>query len=313
MSYKYFIGIDVGKYNLDIAVHDSAAKPRRYPNNSAGFDAIARDFADILPQSLVVMEATGGYETALISALLTQTGAAIHRAQPLKAAHYIRSLRSYAKTDALDAQALARYGAERHPDLVLFCAQEKAVLELQALQTRRDDLKAMCTAEKQRLKHPRYAMLSGDVQEIIDVLDKQIGEIEQRMEEIITAAKPLKQKYDLMIDINGIGKITAFGLIATMPELGQLNRKQIASLAGLAPHPKDSGKTHGYRATRGGRENVRRILFMAALAAKTHNPVFREFYNRLIQNGKNPLVALTALMRKIIVILNAKIRDEVFC
>lgn len=312
MSYKYFIGIDIGKDNFDVAIHNNAAKPQRYPNNSEGFAAIARDFADILPQSLVVLEATGGYESALINAL-ANTGVAIHRAQPLKAAHYIRSLRSYAKTDALDSQSLARYGAERHADLALFHPQEESVLALQSLQTRRDDLKAMRMAEKQRLKHPLYADLTSSVQEVIALLDKQITDIEQRMEEIIVSCKRLKQKYDLMTGVKGVGKITALCLIASMPELGRLNRKQIAALAGVAPHPKDSGKTRGYRATRGGRGNVRRILFMAAMSAKTYNPVFREFFDRLVKNGKKPIVALTAVMRKIIVILNAKIRDEVFC
>lgn len=311
MTYKYFIGIDVSKDNFDIAVHNSTAKPRRYSNSSEGFAVLSRDFEDILPQSLVVLEATGGYETALLSAL-AETGAALHRMQPLKSAHYIRSLHCYTKTDASDARALARYGWERHADLQLFTPQQEDVLTLQSLQTRIDDLKAMRMAEKQRLKHPRYALLIMQVQEIIDVFDKQIAEIEQEMHDIIAASDALKKKCDIMTNVKGIGQTTAFWLLSYLPELGQLDRKQIASLAGLAPHPKDSGKTQGYRATRGGRSNIRRALFMAAMAAIIHNPMLKEFYSRLIQNGKKPMVALIAVMRKIVVILNAKIRDEIY-
>lgn len=311
MTYKYFIGIDVSKDNFDIAVHNSKAKPQRYPNSRQGFALLLRDFEEILPQSLVVLEATGGYETALVTAL-AENSVALHRMQPLKSAHYIRSLHCYAKTDPSDARALARYGAERHADLQLFTPAEENVLTLQSLQTRLDDLKAMRMAEKQRLKHPRYVSLSEQVEEIIDVFDKQIAEIEAMMKNIIASDDVLQKKYDIMTDMKGIGKTIAFCLIACLPELGLLDRKKIASLVGLAPHPKDSGKYNGYRATRGGRSNVRHIVYMGAMVAITHNPVLREFYERLRKNGKKPMVALTAVMRKIIVILNAKIRDEIY-
>ena len=309
MSFIYYIGIDISKDWFDVAMHREAAKPQRFQNSGEGFAAFANEYREILRDSLVVLEATGGYETSLLLHL-HKAGASVHRVQPLKSAHYIRSLRGNGKTDALDAAALARYGAERHESLAVFKPVDEALQTLQDLQMRRSDLVTMRTAELQRMKHPRYAQLQTSIEEICNLLDRQIKETEKQMAAIIEEANDLQQKYQVLRSFKGIGNTTAMCLLACMPELGRLTRRQAAALAGLAPFPKDSGKTKGYRATRGGRKTVRNALFMAALSAKAYNPQLKECYDRLIKSGKKPIVALTAVMRKIIVILNAKIRDE---
>jgi transposase len=311
MSFIYYIGIDISKEWFDAAVHAKAAKPQRFPNSSEGFAAFVREYLDILSDSLIVLEATGGYETALLLNL-HKAGACVHRIQPLKSAHYIRSLRVNGKTDALDAIALARYGAERHESLAIFQPADEVLQTLQYLQMRRSDLVAMRATELQRAKHPRYAQLHASVREVCELLDRQIENIEKQMAELVDKTDNLKQKYQIMRSFKGIGNTTAMCLLACMPELGSLTRKEAAALAGLAPYPRDSGKTAGYRATRGGRKNVRNALFMAALSAKAYNPQLKTFYDRLIKNGKKPIVALAAVMRKIIVILNAKIRDACY-
>lgn len=311
MSYIYYIGIDVSKDWFDAAVHGKAAKPQRLPNSGEGFAAFIREYQDIMSEALIVLEATGGYETSLVLSL-HNAGARVHRAQPLKAAHYIRSLRVNCKTDALDAVALARYGAERHESLAVFAPPDEALIRLQDLQTRREDLVAMRASEKQRGKHPRYALLQASVREVCDLLDRQIAAIEKLMAEIVENTAILKQKYRILRSFKGIGDTTAMCLLANMPELGMISRKEVAALAGLAPYPRDSGKTSGYRATRGGRSNVRKALFMATLSAKSYNPQLKAFNERLTKKGKKPIVALTATMRKMIVILNAKIRDDCF-
>lgn len=311
MNYQYYIGIDVGKDSFDVAVHNKAAKPQCFPNSGAGFAAFAKTYADILPESFCVLEATGGYENALLFALCDQ-GYHVHRAHPLRSAHFRRSLRVSGKTDALDAIGLARYGAERFETLAVFTPAHETLQELSQLQMRLSDLKSMRMMERQRMKHPRYQGLTNSLEKVEKVLSAQIDAITERMNTLVDQAHILKQKYDVLTGFAGIGQTTALTLLACMPELGTMKRRHAASLAGLAPHPRDSGSLKGYRATRGGRKSVRNALFMAALSAKSYNPQLKTFYDRLISQGKKPIVALTATMRKMIVILNAKIRDECY-
>jgi transposase len=311
MSYIHFIGIDVSKEWFDVSVHGSAAKPKRYPNEAGGFAAFAQADEVLFARALVVLEATGGYEAALIESLLKQ-GVAVHRADPRAASYFIRSLGKRAKTDGLDAKALARYGAERHAELRLACPQDAVQAELETLHARRADLVAMRTAEKNRLKHPRYTALQEELQSMLDDLQRRIDAYEERIETLIASCARLAKKRDVLVGVTGVGKQTAATLLACMPQLGELTRRQAASLAGCAPHPKDSGKSTGYRKTQGGKQTVKTALFMAAMTARNFHPELKCFYNRLVQNGKKPMVALTAIMRKIIVILNAKIRDEVY-
>jgi transposase len=310
MAYLHFFGIDVSKDWIDVTLHGSKAKPIRLPNDAQGFAALAERWADVLPQALVVLEATGGYESALIAFLL-QRHISVHRADPLTAKHFLRSLRLTAKTDALDAVALARYGAERHAGLSTCQPSQAAAAELQARLSRRQDLIAMRVAERNRLQHPRYSGLRQSLQAVLDVLDQQIDALETQIEGLIAQSQALTAKLTVLTAVKGVGRQTAYTLLAQMPELGTLTRRQAASLAGCPPHPRDSGKTKAYRSTTGGRATIKRALFMAAMAARRSNPTLKPFYERLVQNGKKPMVALTALMPKLITILNAKLREQI--
>jgi transposase len=312
MDYLHFIGIDVSKNWIDVALHGAtAATPQRFPNSSGGFAAVAAQFATELPATFVVLEATGGYENALVAFLL-ERNVAVHRACPLAAKHFIRSVKLRGKTDALDAVALARFAAERHSELAL-CKSESAAQErLQALQMRRADLVAMRVAEQARAKHPNYAGLQKSLAGIHAAIAKELVRIEKEIARLIAASAELTAKREVMTSVVGVGQQTAHALLAEMPELGQLTRRQAASLAGCAPHPRDSGKRSGYRATGGGRAAVKRSLFMAAMAASRYHQTLKEFYEKLIKNGKKRMVALTAVMRKIITILNAKLRDNFY-
>lgn len=308
MTYLHFIGIDVSKEWFDVAVHAQAAKPRRFPNSGEGFAAMMQHYAAELAAALVVLESTGGYESALIATLL-QGHIGVHRADPLTAKHFIRSLGKRAKTDQLDALALARYGYERQHVLTLCRIPDPAQAMLSLLLARRADLVTMRVAEQTRQQHPNYAMLKQRLNAMLAFLNGQLAEIENEIAALIEQSPAMTKKYDIMTGVKGIGKQTAFTLLACMPELGTLTRRQAASLAGVAPHAKDSGKTSRYRRTSGGRAIVKRSLFMAAMAARRFNTDLRAFYERLIGNGKKPMVAITAIMRKLIVILNAKLRD----
>jgi transposase len=317
MNYIHFIGIDISKNFFDVvcleaeAVGEAKDRPHRaqkFANNPKGFAAFLQAYARALPQALVVMESTGGYENALIATLL-QAKVAVHRADPLTAKHFIRSLGKRAKTDALDALALARYGLDRHADLRTVQPSDQAQQELTALLARRGDLLTFRVAEQQRQKHPGYSKTADSVAAMLTHLSEQISRIEARIHALIEGSCELTHKMAVMTSVKGIGVQTAATLIGFMPELGTLTRRQAASLAGCAPHPRDSGNNKGYRRTCGGRSAIKRALFMAAMSARQFNPKLKEFYENLIKNGKKPIVAITAIMRKLITILNAKLRD----
>lgn len=309
MTYSYFIGIDIGKDSFDVATACGAAKPKRFPNSRQGFAALAAQFASQLPEALVVMEATGRYEQALLEHLL-QSGIAVHRASGLQSSAFIRSLHPHRKSDASDARALALYGKERHAQLALASLPNPTLQQLEALQARREDLLQIKVAEQQRLQHPRYAPCRDHVQKMLEWLMEELYALEQQMEALIQADPVLSERRKIMQALPGIGPQTSLTLLITMPELGTLTRRQAASLAGLAPHPKESGKQQGYRSTRGGRKQVKKALYIAAMAATRTQSTLAEFYQRLIQNGKKPKIALIATARKIITIINARLKNE---
>ena len=271
MTYTYYFCFDISKDTFDVAVYEKAEKPVCFSNSKQGFSAFFKDFEAILLKSFVVLEATGGYERALLLKLC-KAGIPVHRVQPLKSSNYIRSLKTNCKTDALDAVALARYGFERHDDVAVFTPADKTLQKLQELHMRICDLKAMRMAERQRAKHPGYASMKTSIKAVCGVLDRQIKSLEDNSHVLIEKAHVLKKKYDVLTNVSGVGQKVAITLIACMPELGTMTRRQAASLAGVAPHPKDSGKYTGYRATKGGRKLVRNALFMATLSATRYNP-----------------------------------------
>jgi transposase len=309
MSYIYFIGIDISKDFFEVAYHlpDAIPKTVKYSNDEEGFEEFFVSLKNA-EQSFIVLEATGGYETGLLF-YLGKKEVAVHRIAPLKSSHYMRSIKSYAKNDVLDAMALARYGFERHKTLTLFTYSSEQQVKLSTLFARKQDLIAMRVCEKQRKKHPIYKDLTESLSKVLECLDEQIDLINKKMQELIDESESLKQVQTLLLSQKGVGRELSFVILAQLPEIGLLNRKQIASLAGVAPHPKESGNYKGYRSCKGGRMGVRRILFMAILSAVRYNPILESFYQSLLQRGKKTMVAMTATMRKLIVILNAKVRD----
>lgn len=306
-SYNNFIGIDIGKLSFVVAVYESK-KIREYENTTKGIEYFLKDYRSILSKGFIVLEATGGYEMRLLLTLC-EKGLAVHRANTRKVKNFIRSLGNGAKTDPQDSKALALYGYERHKRLECFKPQSKQSLELYELIQRCCDLKLMLVAEKNRLKAPRANYVRGSYELMIETLTIQIQSLTDRINQIIKSDVVLSKKKAVLKTIPGIGEVTANHLLVLVSELGTINRKQIASLIGLAPIAKDSGQYKGYRATGHGRAGVKPILFMAAMAARNSNSSLKSFYNRLVKAGKKKMVALTALMRKIIVIANAKIRD----
>lgn len=309
MAYAYFIGIDISKDSFDVATLCEAAKPQHFANNAQGFAEFAAHFATQLPKALVVLEATGGYETALVEHLL-QANIAVHRAATLQSSAFIRSLTPHRKTDASDAAALARYGRERSDQLALEKPATAQTKKLQALQARREDVLQMKIAEKQRLQHPRYALCRDRVQKMLECLTEELADIEQELNALIQDDAALSERRDIMQTVPGIGPQTSLTLLAAMPELGSLTKRQAASLAGVAPHPRESGKMQGYRSTRGGRRVVKKALYIAALSATRGTSNLAKFYQELIKNGKKPKVALIATARKIIIIINARLKPK---
>lgn len=256
---------------------------------------------------LAVCEPTGGYENILLDECLRR-GLPIHRADTRKAKAFIRSRGQLGKSDAIDARELAAYGLERWASLALWRAPEPCEARLKALVRRRNDLVAIKVAEQNRAKAPNGKQLAASYKAVLDVIKRQIKAVDQAIG-ALARTSALKRKIAVATAIKGIAETTAAALIATLPELGQMDRKQAAALAGLAPHPNESGKRIGYRRMRGGRTAVRTILFMPAMQAARGHGEFASFYNRLIDAGKKPMLALAAVMRKIIVTLNARLRD----
>ena len=240
---------------------------------------------------------------------LCERGYSVHRANTRKVKNFIRSYGNDAKTDELDAKALALYGYERGKRLAIFSPQSKGALKLYELVSRRQDLVKMIVAEKNRLQGPRAQVIKASCRAIIKTLEKQLKTFELEIDQMIAEDINLQQKRAVLKSIPGIGDVTSAHLVVMLPELGSLNRREITSLAGVAPKANDSGRHKGYRATSKGRESLKPVLYMVAMAARQSHSHFRTFYEKLIASGKEKKVALTAVMRKIIVIANAKIRD----
>lgn len=305
--YNHFIGIDIGKFNFVVSVHGNN-KIKEYENSDTGIVSFLQDYDKLLANALIILEATGGYEMALLLTLCKRD-IKVHRADTRKVKNFIRSFGNDAKTDALDAKALALYGMERGERLELFEEQSQKASELYALVSRRNDLKQILVAEKNRLQAPNNNFIKGSCSAVIKVISEEIDSITDTINTLIEKDDLLKSKKAVLKTISGIGDIVANELLTLLPELGSLDRRKIASLAGVAPKSRDSGTLKGYRRTSHGRDCVKPALFVAAMAARNSNSKFKVFYEKMINNGKKKMVALIALMRKIIVIANAKLRD----
>lgn len=301
-----FVGIDVGKTWLDMAVY-SEAGCERYGNDDQGIRRMLDQMASLNP-GLIVIEASGGYEKNLVMAIM-EKGYPVSVANPTRVRALAKAMGFLAKTDKIDAQVIALYAQKVQPTPKK--AQEADELLLRALVIRREQLVDMRSAEKNR-----YGNCDKYVKEAIQLhirwLTEQIELLDQEIKDLIKGLPEWKEGMKRLVSIPGVGYVTAITMLATMPELGQLNRQKIAALAGLAPFNRDSGKKRGQRRIFGGRQSVRRVLYMACLSAAKHNPVIKSFYSRLIENGKPFKVVITACMRKMITIMNAMTRDQMY-
>jgi transposase len=299
-----WVGVDVGKESL--AIHLAADdKALTVPNKASAI----KDFLHQNPDATLVLESTGGYETEVIT-LALEAGHTVYRVNARRVRAFMESVGIYAKTDAIDAKALADFAAANVRYLHPFALPAPEMKKLRQLARRRAELIAMRTQETNRLKAPDNACLQTSIKAVLKCFKTQIEATEQQLAELTENSEALQEKIEVLTAVKGVGQVTAVNLLVAMPELGQLSGKQVASLAGLAPFPRDSGKKKGYRRTRGGRVEVRNALYMAALSAARYNNDIKIFYNRLIKNGKRPLQALIAVARKLLVILNAKLRDS---
>jgi transposase len=307
-----YIGIDVAKATLDVAAEPPATfVAETIPHDVAGVDALVvrlRALGESL--ALVVLEATGGLEAPLVAALVA-AGVPVVQVNPRQVRDFARATGRLAKTDALDAQVLARFGATVRPPVRALPDEDARALE--ALLTRRRQLVEMLTAEKNRLG---AALATGapsrvrtQLREHIRWLEARVARSDGDLRDHLRSSPVWRAKDDLLRSVPGVGPVVSATLLATLPELGTLGRKQLAALVGVAPHNRDSGAFRGRRVVWGGRSATRAALYMATLVASRYNPVIRATYARLVAAGKPKKVALVACMRKLLTILNAILRD----
>lgn len=299
-----FVGVDVSKAKFDVVILPEGTAAT-YVYDEAGIAEFLRQ----LPthDCVVVLEATGGYERQLATELVNaEYKTAI--VNPRQVRDFARGLGVLAKNDRLDARVLAIYAQHARLRLVEKTAEKQQ--ELTALVVRRRQLLGLQVAESNRLKQATVKLTAKSIRHMLELLRKELKKLDAEIVRLIESDEDWRQKSDLLQSVPGVGPATSASLVAELPELGKLNRQQIASLVGLAPFARDSGKSRGQRSIWGGRTAVRCALYMAALSAKRCNHVIRDFARRLQQAGKRGKVILTACMRKLLVILNTMVRNQ---
>ena len=300
------IGIDVAKHKFDL--HDLEARQSRQWENTPDGIRQCVAFCNDAPPELVVMEATGGYETAL-AATLQAEGFAVAVVNPRRIRDFAKAVGQMAKTDKLDARIIAQYGATLTP-MPTEQINDNA-RKMKALVARRHQLVQLYSAENNRMEHAVDKEIRKSIKALTDVLEKQIERMDKQLKDQIDQQPELKQKAESLKSIPGIGETTACMLVTELPELGQFNRRQIAALVGVAPMNRDSGTFQGKRMTGGGRKRIRSRLFMPTLVAVYHNPVLKKYYRMLIdQKGKSKMVAVMAAMRKLLCIMNTMLKNN---
>jgi transposase len=298
------VGIDVSKAWLDVATRTGQVGTR-FSNDAAGQAAVLAAVTPLEPE-LVVVEATGGYERGIVASLQAG-GLSVAVVNPLRPRQFARSLGQLAKTDRIDAQVLARFGEATGPEPQR--PIDPAVQEMQAVLARRRQVQEMLTVEKNRLGQvPERARPS--IRRHLEFLEAELAGLNQEIDAAIVATATWQETNTLLQSTKGIGVVTAANLILNLPELGHLDRKQIAALVGVAPFNRDSGTLRGKRFCQGGRAAVRAALYMAVLSAVRWNPPIAAFYDRLLTAGKLKKVALVACMRKLLTMLNVILRTR---
>lgn len=303
MSSKRIIGIDIAKHKADIYdLQRQKHQTLEAKNYREWVDALAQNKPD-----LVIMEATGGYER-VIAGLLAASGIPLAIVNPRQVRDFAKAANQLAKTDAIDARVIALFGealkieAKSLPD--------HATQALRDLMERRRQLVAMRVAESNREAQAALPRVKKDIASMLRFLDKQLTKLDDDLDREIKNTPAWREAENLLSGVPGVGKVTVRTLLSEMPELGRLNRREIASLAGLAPFNDDSAQHRGQRHIRGGRGNVRRVLYMASVSAVKHNPLIGRLYRRLRESGKTAKVALTACMRKLLLLLNSILKTK---
>src|SRR5215213_8252704 len=296
MATSSYVGIDVSKDKLDVA--ELGGGVWQVDNSPDGIAQLVKEMVELQPE-LIVVEATGGYKRAAVDALF-HAGLCVAVVNPTRVRQFARAGGLLAKTDKLDAQLLAVFGQRMQPKR--YEGKTEAEKQLSALLVRRKQLEEMLKAEQNSLR--------GSVERSIAFLKDEKKRLEEQIEQFLNEQKGWQAQREILSSAPGVGKVTTATLLADLPELGKMDRKKIAALVGVAPMNHDSGKRRGYRKTKGGRTDVRSVLYMSTLVATRYNPVIQAQYQQLLKRGKVKKVALTACMRKFLTILNAMVRDQ---
>jgi transposase len=304
MEQENFVGIDVSKDRLDICVRPSG-DAFAVARDGEGLHELIRRLKAVAPR-LIVLEATGGYET-IVAAALSAEGLPLAVVNPRQVRDFARATGRLAKTDTLDACVIAMFGERVRPEPRAL--PDEAARILSETVARRRQIVEMLTQERNRRRQAANLRLVASIDRLVTALQKELSQIEGELDAMVRRSPVWRDKEDLLTSVPGVGDKLARTLLADMPELGVLDRKQIAALAGVAPFNRDSGAMRGRRMIWAGRAKVRASLYMSALVASRHNPVLKVFYARLVASGKAKKLALTAVMRKLLTILNAILRD----
>lgn len=298
-----FVGIDVSKAQLDVVLRPSS-EVLQFANSEEGIAQLTAKLVALKP-TLILLEATGGYQTATVASL-SVAGLAVAVVNPRQVRDFAKAIGRLAKTDQIDAAVLAQYADLVRPKPRPL--RDEDTLALDALVTRRRQVIEMITAEQNRHTQAPKA-LRPSIKAHINFLKREVQDINRELDTTVRNTPLWREQDELMQSTPGVGKVTTTTLMATLPELGKLDRKQIAALVGVAPMNRDSGTFRGKRSVWGGRASVRAVLYMATLVATRANPTIRNFYEKLCAAGKAKKVALTACMRKLLTILNAMVRS----
>jgi transposase len=302
-----WVGVDVAKASLDVAwgsgddAHHSTAE-----NSATGRTTLIRELPPAA-ESRVVVEATGGYERALVTTLV-EAGYRVAVVNPRQVRDFAKALGILAKTDRIDALVLARFGQQVQPRILEEDPAER--IELAQLVARRRQLIDLRTMELNRSQQTSARIAQKSIQHVLKLLAKEIEQLETEIARLLQSDDDWRAKIELLSTTPGVAKVTSATLVAELPELGRLNRQAIAALVGIAPFNDDSGRHRGNRRVAGGRASVRHVLYMATLSARRCNPVIRAFSERLAAQGKKPKVVITACMRKLLVILNTMLKNN---
>jgi transposase len=304
MATSIYVGIDVSKDRLDVAVLGDR-QTVQVDNTQKGINELVVWMQELQPE-LIVVEATGGYQRNVVEALF-HAGFGVAVVNPARVRQFARACGLLAKTDKLDAQVLAVFGQRVQPRR--YEGKSEAEKQLSALLVRRRQLEEMLKAEQNRLRTIAPS-LRGSVERIIAILKAEKKRLDEQIQQLLNEQKAWQEQTEILNSAPGVGPVTTATLLAELPELGKMDRKQIAALVGVAPMNFDSGKKRGYRKTKGGRADVRSVLYMSTLVATRYNPVIQTHYQQLLKRGKEKKVALIACMRKFLTILNAMLRDR---